>query len=89
MSSVPAFGFWDVGFGIYALGALWALVASDARPLERVALAVLWPLGPLAFVVTVAILLVVLPIAFPKVGIPLWLAVAGAAWWAYSAAVSV
>ena len=66
--------------GIYVAGVLWGLLVIDARSAERVALAVLWPLGPLAFVVTVTILLVVLPIAFPRVGIPLWLSAAALAW---------
>ena len=52
---------------VYAAGALIALWRSDAKPLERIALAALWPLGPLAFVVTVAMLLAASPLAFlPK-----------------------
>jgi hypothetical protein len=89
VNSAPGFGIGDFVVGIYVLGVLWALIASDARPRERLLLAVLWPLGPLAFVVTVTTLLAVLPVAFPKVGIPFWVAVAGAAWWVYSVGVSV
>ena len=51
-------------FLIYLLGALIALWRSQAGWLERIVLAVLWPLGPLAFVVTIAILLVASPLAF-------------------------
>jgi hypothetical protein len=41
----------------------------------------LWPLGPLAFALTIAILLVASLIAFPAVGAVVLLA-AAAAWWA-------
>ena len=33
----------------------------DARPAARVGLALLWPIGPLAFAFTIAVLLVALP----------------------------
>ena len=55
----------------------------DAPVPPRLALALLWPLGPLAFVVTVTLLVIALPVAFPKVGIPLWLA-AASIWWLLS-----
>ena len=52
---------------IYLAGALIALWRTDAGPFERLLLAVLWPIGPLAFVVTVAILIAASPLAFlPK-----------------------
>ena len=82
------FGMWDVGVSVYVAGVLWGLLVTDARPVERLALALLWPLGPLAFVVTVTVLLAALPVAFPKIGIPLWLA-AGSLWWLYSVTASV
>jgi hypothetical protein len=51
----------------YGAGALIALWRSDARPFERIALAVLWPIGPLAFIATVALLVATSPLAFlPK-----------------------
>lgn len=51
----------------YVAGALIALWRSDARPLERIALAALWPIGPLAFIVTVLVLVLASPLAFlPK-----------------------
>jgi len=56
---------------------------TDARPVARVGLALLWPIGPLAFVVTVTMLVIALPVAFPKVGISLWLA-AASMWWVLS-----
>ena len=52
---------------IYLAGALIALWRTDAGPFERLLLAALWPIGPLAFVVTVVILLAASPLAFlPK-----------------------
>jgi hypothetical protein len=54
----------------------------DARPLERVMLALLWPLGPIAFVVTITILLAAALIAYPMVGVPLLVAV-GVLWWVF------
>ena len=49
---------------VYAVGALIALVRSDAKAMERVVLAVLWPIGPIAFVVTTSILILASPLAF-------------------------
>ena len=49
---------------VYAVGALIALVRSDAKAVERVVLAVLWPIGPIAFVVTTSILILASPLAF-------------------------
>lgn len=49
---------------IYGVGVIWGLIAGDARPAARLGLALAWPIGPLAFVVTVAILLASTPIAF-------------------------
>jgi hypothetical protein len=60
---------------------MWALVRTDARPAERVLLSLLWPLGPLAFVVTVALLLGASVIAFPLVMVPAVVVVA-VLWWA-------
>jgi hypothetical protein len=77
------FGLWDLGCAIYVAGVLWGLLVTDARPVARVGLALLWPIGPLAFVVTVTMLVIALPVAFPKVGIPLWLA-AASMWWVLS-----
>ena len=80
MTGLWGFGIWDLGFGVYVGGVLWGLLVGDAPATERVVLALLWPIGPLAFAVTVTILLVALPVAFPKVGIPLWAAVGSVAW---------
>jgi hypothetical protein len=48
----------------YALGVVVGLVATDARPAARLGLALTWPIGPIAFVATVALLLAVTPVAF-------------------------
>ena len=66
---------------IYAVGAVIALWRTDAAWPTRVAIAALWPLGPLAFVVTVAILLAASLIAFPLIAGLTTAALAGALWW--------
>ena len=53
---------------IYAVGAVVALLEVDAPLWPRLGLAVLWPLGPMAFVITITILLLAIPIAFPVAG---------------------
>lgn len=49
---------------VYLVGVAIGLWRTDAKPMTRLALAVLWPIGPLAFVVTVAMLLAASPFAF-------------------------
>ena len=66
--------------GIYMAGVLVGLLAAQGGLATRLALALLWPLGPLAFVITVAGLLVVAAIAFPVLGVVL-AGVAAAGWW--------
>jgi hypothetical protein len=66
---------------IYAAGALVAMWRTDAAWPTRLALALLWPLGPLAFLVTVAILLAASLIAFPVVSGLIAAVVAAAVWW--------
>lgn len=48
---------------VYGVGVVWGLIAADAPLLKRIALALLWPLGPLAFVLTLLLLLLVAPYA--------------------------
>ena len=70
---------------VYVAGVAWGLLMIDARPAARLGLALLWPLGPLAFALTIATLLVASLIAFPAVGaVVLW--TAATAWWALSSA---
>ena len=49
---------------IYLVGVAIGLWRTDAPLPTRLLLAVLWPIGPLAFVIVVAILLAATPIAF-------------------------
>ncbi len=53
---------------LYLAGVLVGLVRTDGGPADRVSCALLWPLGPLACVVTVAGLLVVALLALPFAG---------------------
>jgi len=65
---------------IYVVGAVIGLIATDGNFSTRLALSLLWPIGPLAFVVTVGGLLVVAAIAFPVVGFVLAGAAAAFFW---------
>ena len=76
-------GLWSLGLAVYVAGVAWGLLMIDARPAARVGLALLWPLGPLAFALTIGILLVASLIAFPAVGAVVLLTTA-AAWWVLS-----
>ena len=66
---------------VYVVGVIVSLLATEGGPATRFGVALAWPLGPLAFLATVAGLLVVAAIAFPVFGIALAAALA-AAWWA-------
>jgi len=68
-------------WAIYVVGAVLALWRTDAGWPTRIALALLWPVGPVAFLITVAILLGASLIAFPVVAGLIAAAVAAAAWW--------
>jgi hypothetical protein len=68
---------------VYVAGVLLGVAAIDARPAARVGLALLWPLGPAALVVTLAVLTGAGMIAFPVVGG--MALVAAIAWWAAAA----
>jgi hypothetical protein len=52
---------------VYGAGVVTGLLAIDARPATRLGLALLWPLGPAAFVVTLTVLLAASLIAYPIV----------------------
>ena len=66
--------------GIYMLGVIVGLIATQGGVATRLLMALLWPLGPLAFIVTVAGLLIVAAIAFPMFGVILAAGI-GATWW--------
>lgn len=65
---------------VYTVGVLLGLAMTDARPLARVALAVLWPIGPLAFVAIVGTLLVTAALVFPLVGAAILAGIIGWLW---------
>jgi hypothetical protein len=54
--------------GIYLLGIVIGLARGDGRAGSRISLALAWPIGPLAFLVTVAALVLASLIAFPWIG---------------------
>jgi len=54
---------------VYVAGVVSGLLVIDGSAGVRIGLALLWPLGPLAFVVTVTILLAASLIAFPAFGV--------------------
>ena len=65
---------------VYAVGVVIAVVRTDASGPARLGLALLWPVGPLAFVATVTVLLLASLVAFPVFGaIVVGLALAAAA----------
>jgi len=70
-----------IWWGIYAAGALVALWRTDAAWPTRIALALLWPIGPLALLVTVVVLLGASLIAFPLVAGVIAAVGAAAMWW--------
>jgi len=49
---------------VYAVGVILGLWRTDGPPASKVMLALLWPIGPLAFLVTISGLLVASVIAF-------------------------
>jgi hypothetical protein len=68
-----------VGFAlaIYVIGVIVGLLLTDARPPARVAIALLWPLGAVAFVVVIAILFVAAMLVYPIFGAAVMVALAG------------
>ena len=65
---------------IYVVGVAAGLLLTDGRVPTRLLLALLWPLGPLAFVVVIAGLLVASLYLFPIFGAVVAVGVA-AGWW--------
>lgn len=64
----------------YLIGVAIGVFSVDGRAATRIGLALAWPLGPLAFVVTIGGLILVAAIAFPVFGVVLAAAAATAAW---------
>lgn len=71
----------QVLWALYAAGAIVAIWRTDAAWPTRLALAALWPVGPLAFLVTVSILLAASLIAFPVVAGVVAAGLAAVVWW--------
>ncbi len=63
----------------YFVGVLVGLWRTDAPPAKRIGLALVWPVAPLACVVTLTILAIAVVVLFPAIGITALLA-GGAAW---------
>ena len=80
--SLLGLGIWEIGFAIYVAGVVWGLLMIDARPITKMVLAMLWPLGPIAFAVTITILLAASLIAFPAFGAAVLIG-AAAVWWVW------
>jgi len=70
----------QVVLAIYVLGVAAGLFFTDARPLARVALALAWPIGPLAFLTVVTGLLVAALYIFPWFGAVVAAGIV-AGWW--------
>ena len=49
---------------MYLAGVAIGLMRTDGTIATRLLLAVLWPIGPVAFILTIAILLAAAPVAF-------------------------
>ena len=60
--------FWSAAAVLYGAGLAAGLVRTDGPPLTRLALAALWPIGPLAFVATLTLLRAASLVAFPVFG---------------------
>ena len=71
----------QVWWALYAAGAIVAIWRTDAAWPTRLALAALWPVGPLAFLVTVSILFAASLIAFPVVAGVVAAGLAAVVWW--------
>ena len=69
--------------GAYVAGVALGLLVIDGRQAEKIGLALVWPIGPIAFVVTIALLLLASLVAFPSIGAGA-LVVGSVVWWALS-----
>ena len=65
---------------VYAAGVIVGLWRVDGSPAARVTIALLWPLGVLAAVVTITALVLAARVLFPLVGVAGALA-AALIWW--------
>ena len=65
---------------VYVAGAVVGLLRVDAAPVTRIAVALLWPLGLAAAVVTGGVLVLSAMVLFPKLGAAI-LMVGVLTWW--------
>jgi hypothetical protein len=66
---------------VYGLGVAVGIARTDAPPAARLGLALLWPVGPAAFIATLGLLAVASLIAFPTIGA--LVVAAGLIWFAF------
>jgi uncharacterized membrane protein YdcZ (DUF606 family) len=66
---------------VYAAGVLVGLLRVDAAPLTRIVVAVLWPLGLVAGIVTGSLLVLATMVLFPRLGAATVLAGVLIWWW--------
>jgi hypothetical protein len=71
---------WTLVLVIYLAGLGAGLLVIDEPFPARLGVAAAWPVGPIAFVTVVAVLLAVLPIALPRAAVVL-AAVVALVWW--------
>lgn len=65
---------------VYAAGVILGVVLTDAPPVARVILSLLWPLGIVAFLATMTLLLAVAVVTVPALALLTAVGTA-AAWW--------
>lgn len=78
-------GIGTIAIGMYAAGLVIGLLVIDEPFPARLGVAAAWPVGPIAFVTVVTVLLLVLPVAMPRVALVL-AAVAILVWWIWTTA---
>ena len=67
--------------GIYLSGVVIALAVIRDRWLARIGTALVWPLGPIAFVVVVSVLVLASVILWPLLMLPVLAVLGGFVWW--------
>lgn len=72
--------FFSAIVAIYVVGVLVALWRTDAAPVPRIGLALLWPLALVACAATLTMLFAAAMVLFPLVGVAV-MGAAGTLWW--------
>ena len=73
----------NVALAIYAIGVAVGLLLTDARPLARASIALLWPLGIVTFAVTILTLVAAAMLVFPVFGVVVLAAAIGGWLWLF------